>query len=346
MIVNVASIPLRSPFRYPGGKTWLIPWIRTWLKSFSTKPEYFVEPFLGGGIVSLTVAFENLAEQIIMMEIDPNVAAVWETILGKDIDWLCDRILSFNLTTETAKEVIMKPAITTKELAFRTILKNRINHGGILADGSSFINKGEKGKGIKSRWYPSTLCQRIQDIKLIKNILIFKQGNGLNYLNEIMSQKNMAIFLDPPYTVCGKKPGSRLYKYNELDHKLLFEITAQTKSAFLMTYDNNIEVSDLANKYKFDTELVLMKSTHHREIYELLISKNLDWCRNNDSQEIPLITEDLYQIEPLEKPLFCNFNGVEELRHNEAGRSFGAEAGMKGANKNEVLQLPQILSTL
>jgi len=24
-IVNVAMVPQRSPFRYPGGKTWLIP---------------------------------------------------------------------------------------------------------------------------------------------------------------------------------------------------------------------------------------------------------------------------------------------------------------------------------
>jgi hypothetical protein len=31
--VNVASVPQRSPFRYPGGKTWLIPYIRSWLAS-------------------------------------------------------------------------------------------------------------------------------------------------------------------------------------------------------------------------------------------------------------------------------------------------------------------------
>lgn len=24
-VVNVASVPQRSPFRYPGGKTWLVP---------------------------------------------------------------------------------------------------------------------------------------------------------------------------------------------------------------------------------------------------------------------------------------------------------------------------------
>jgi DNA adenine methylase len=27
-IVNVASVPQRSPFRYPGGKTWLVPIVR------------------------------------------------------------------------------------------------------------------------------------------------------------------------------------------------------------------------------------------------------------------------------------------------------------------------------
>jgi DNA adenine methylase len=60
-IVNVASVPLRSPFRYPGGKTWLVPRIRRWLASLPSKPDEFVEPFTGGGIVGLTVAFEDLA---------------------------------------------------------------------------------------------------------------------------------------------------------------------------------------------------------------------------------------------------------------------------------------------
>ena len=36
--VNVASAPQRSPFRYPGGKTWLIPYIRQWLTSKPTAP--------------------------------------------------------------------------------------------------------------------------------------------------------------------------------------------------------------------------------------------------------------------------------------------------------------------
>jgi DNA adenine methylase len=76
-IINVASVPQRSPFRYPGGKTWLVPRIRKWLASRPMIAREFVEPFAGGGIVSLTVAAENLAQHVTMVELDEQVAAVW-----------------------------------------------------------------------------------------------------------------------------------------------------------------------------------------------------------------------------------------------------------------------------
>jgi hypothetical protein len=65
-IINVASVPQRSPFRYPGGKTWLVPRIKCWLESLHFKPKKFIEPFAGGAIVGLTVAFENLADTVIL----------------------------------------------------------------------------------------------------------------------------------------------------------------------------------------------------------------------------------------------------------------------------------------
>ena len=80
-VVNVATVPQRSPFRYPGGKTWLVPQIRRWLESLPTQPTMCIEPFAGGGIVSLTVAFERLAEQAVLIELDAQVASVWRTII-------------------------------------------------------------------------------------------------------------------------------------------------------------------------------------------------------------------------------------------------------------------------
>ena len=85
--INVASVPMRSPFRYAGGKTWFIPYIRKWLKPYEGEVD-FIEPFAGGGIVSLTVAFENLAHAILMVEKDEAVASVWQTILGREYEWL------------------------------------------------------------------------------------------------------------------------------------------------------------------------------------------------------------------------------------------------------------------
>lgn len=79
-MVNISQVPHRSPFRYPGGKTWLVPRVRTWLASLPGKPAIFVEPFAGGAIVGLTVGFEGLADHVVLVELDPQVAAVWQTI--------------------------------------------------------------------------------------------------------------------------------------------------------------------------------------------------------------------------------------------------------------------------
>src|SRR5207248_2714934 len=98
-VVNVASVPQRSPFRYPGGKTWLVPTIRSWLKQ-NPDPKHLTEPFAGGGIVSLTAAFENLASSILMVEKDEEVAAVWEIIFSDNNRWLAEKILTFDLSHE------------------------------------------------------------------------------------------------------------------------------------------------------------------------------------------------------------------------------------------------------
>ena len=135
-IVNVASVPQRSPFRYPGGKTWLVPRVRSWLASLPVRPKTFIEPFAGGGIVSLTVAFEQLADHIIMVELDPQVAAVWRTIIDGNAAWLANAVATFPMHEETLTATLEQPAATTQEMAFQTILKNRTHRGGILAPGA------------------------------------------------------------------------------------------------------------------------------------------------------------------------------------------------------------------
>lgn len=278
-VVNVASVPKRSPFRYPGGKTWLVPRIRQWLSSLNEKPTEFIEPFTGGGIVSLTVAFERLANHVTMIELDEEVAAVWLAILGEDAQWLADRIVSFELTIENVEEALSKEAISTRDKAFKTILKNRVQRGGILANGAGLIKYGENGKGIASRWYPDTLKRRILDIATVKERITAIQGDGLAVMEQYTNRSDAVFFIDPPYTSSGKSAGSRLYNHSQLDHERLFTLASNLAGDFLMTYDNAQEVQTLAEQHGFDTEAIAMKNTHHAKMTELLIGRNLDWIR-------------------------------------------------------------------
>lgn len=280
--VNIASVPHRSPFRYPGGKTWFVPRLREWLHSQPQQPAVLIEPFAGGGIISLTAVFENLVKTALMVELDDEVAAVWQTLVNGDAEWLADRILSFRMSKDALIDEIGKQSDSEKEKAFQTIIKNRTFHGGILAAGSGLLKNGEAGKGVLSRWYPTTLAKRIRDIHLIRQRLHFEQADGFDILHRRKDDEQAVFFIDPPYTVGGKKAGSRLYTHYQLDHNSLFETCAQLKGDFIMTYDNAHEVRDLARRYNLAAKPIPMKSTHHAEMTELVIGRNLDWMSDID----------------------------------------------------------------
>lgn len=279
--VNVASVPQRSPFRYPGGKTWLVPYIRQWLVSKQEAPALLIEPFAGGGIVSLTVAAERLARRVLMVERDEAVGAVWQTIIHDTGggEWIAERITSFTISHNSVTALLTTPASCLREQAFQTIVKNRVNRGGIMAPGAGLIKAGENGKGLSSRWYPQTLKRRILDIVQIRDRLEFTQGDGLTLFTRYAADSQAVFFIDPPYTVAGKRAGSRLYKYSEMNHEELFRLSSKLAGDFLMTYDDEVEVRGLAKRYGFEVRTVAMKSTHHAAMNELLIGRNLQWLR-------------------------------------------------------------------
>lgn len=278
-IVNVASVPQRSPFRYPGGKTWLVPRLRQWLLSLGIRPSVFIEPFAGGGSISLTAAFERLADHIIMVELDGQVAAVWHTILEGDGEWLANELVHFQLTPYSVEVALGRVTndISIREMAFNTILKNRVHRGGILAPGAGLVKYGENGKGLASRWYPATLKRRILDIVAFRDQITFIEGDGLKIMRHHTNEQNTAYFIDPPYTAAGKKAGSRLYNCSQLDHEELFHIASSIQGHFLMTYDDTEEVRELARKHGFGVKAVAMKNTHHAKMMELLISRDMSW---------------------------------------------------------------------
>ena len=283
-VVNVASVPQRSPFRYPGGKTWLVPHIREWLNSLPACPNELIEPFAGGGIIGLTVAFEQRAGHVILVEKDERVGSVWQAIFNAGLgEKLAEKIEQFPFSSEQVKCILMKERGTLLEQAFRTIIQNRVNRGGIMAKGAGMIKNGEHGKGIASRWYPHTLAQRIRAIHQIRDRISFVWGDGFDVIKQYSNRSDVAFFVDPPYTAGrGKRAGARLYAYSEINHQELFALTSNVNGHFVMTYDDTPDIRRMAERFGFETRTIAMKNTHHAEMTELLISRDVSWLQEGD----------------------------------------------------------------
>ena len=272
--VNVATVPQRSPLRYPGGKTWLVPHLRSWLSELNAKPEVLVEPFAGGAIVSLTAVMEELVDRCVMSEIDPDVAAFWKAALWHS-DELIECVHAFLPTRENVTLLNGMVPETVVDRGFRTLVLNRTRRGGILAKGASLARAGEAGKGVASRWYPSTISRRIKAISRVAHRIDFREGDGMEVLEQLTNGPNSrtVVFVDPPYTAAGKGAGKRLYNHNLVDHQRLFRLLTQTDADFLVTYDQSVEILELIRNHCLQVKRVNMKSTHHTQIWELLITR-------------------------------------------------------------------------
>jgi DNA adenine methylase len=272
-IVNVASVRQVSPFRYPGGKTWLVPTISAWLRRRPKLSRIMVDPFTGGASVPLGMLGEGLVEQIVMGELDPDVSAVWRCIFGPQREKLCRRIRTFPISRSNVVRELDSAPRSEVDHAFQVLLKNRTFRGGILAPGASLMKEGENGHGVASRWYPETLVRRLRALGMLAPAITFVEGDAFPLIRKHLRRRDVVFFIDPPYTAGnGKRAGRRLYKHNELDHPALFETLSRAAGLVLMTYDDCPEVVEMANRYGFQIERIPMKNTHHEKKCELLIS--------------------------------------------------------------------------
>ena len=290
---NVAQVPQRSPLRYPGGKTWLIPHIRAWLKETGTPHPLMIEPFAGGATASLTAVMEGLAERAILVERDPDVAAFWRAALEHG-DTLMQRVRDFTPSREAVERLANEVPSDVVEHGFRTLVLNRTRRGGVLAPGAALIKQGENGNGTASRWYPETLVDRLRAIQQHADRLSFYEGDGAKLLHTVLGgrwsvagdrqlttghwqpatgHRPPATFIDPPYTAGGKRAGARLYAHHTVDHAALFATLADSGANFLMTYDCSDEIAALVAKHGFHAAAVTMKNGHHAHLRELVITR-------------------------------------------------------------------------
>ena len=270
---SVSQEPLRSPLRYPGGKTWFVPHARAWLaRPQATPPPLLVEAFAGGASVSLAMVMEHRVQRCLLVEADPDVAAFWRAALNQSRD-LQQRCMEFHLTPDTLAELAQARPAGDLDRAFRTLLLNRTRPNGNISPNTSSMRRGENDRGIASRWYPGTIRRRLESIRLQAHRIAVTQEDALQVLPTL--DPDTPVFLDPPYTQNPQAPGHRLYSQGrDLDHAALFRALRDLNLDFLMTHGESPEVLRLIAQNGFHAVSIAMRTGHHLLKQELAITRD------------------------------------------------------------------------
>ena len=223
---------IKSPLRYPGGKTRAVKVISKLVPKF----DEFREPFVGGGsvFIYLKQIFPN--KKFWINDIYTNLFHFWNEcqnnteklisqinewknsfIDGKDLHkYLLDNINNFDNLRKASAFFIF----------------NRITFSGTTESG------GFSNEAFKKRFTPSSI-ERIRDLSTVLSKTRITNKDYQEILEE--NGKNVFIFLDPPYYSATK---SALYGKNgnfhkNFNHNRFASILKQVKHNWLITYDDS-----------------------------------------------------------------------------------------------------------
>lgn len=236
----------KSPFRYPGGKAFLLPELHRAILSSDTEIAQYAEPFAGGAGAAIELLAAGIVRKIHLNDADRRIYAAWYSMLFRN-DEFKKRLLETPLTMDSwrnCREIVMHPDQWPDEvdLGFATYFLNRTNRSGIVLGGGPIGGYEQKAKwNIDARYYLDTMLTRIDWIGKNKNRISISNLDAVNFIQKFDSRraKKTFFFIDPPYVGAG----SRLY-LNAMDDKKHRELAKAVRrkrsmSNWLMTYDDH-----------------------------------------------------------------------------------------------------------
>lgn len=241
-----------SPLRYPGGKARLAPYIRQCLQRNRVAPALFVEPFAGGASVSLQLLVDGVVECIGLVELDPLVAAFWQTLFY-DSEWLVDQVQAIDISLDTWSRFRTGVMKSRRDRALACLFLNRTSFSGVLAPTAGPIG-GYHQQGryrIDARFPRDTLIHRIRFLAGYRNRVSFiwkdSWESALTRISSLQEEgklpTNIAYYFDPPFF----HQANRLYSYyfSDRDHVQLRDALVKLEAPWLLSYDAPHRIREL-----------------------------------------------------------------------------------------------------
>ncbi len=240
---------IKSPLRYPGGKSRALKQILPIVPKFSE----LREPMVGGGSVffALKQLFPNANFWI--NDINKELYSFWK-YCKEDVKQLSKKVEEIkenkNNGKELHKELLKQKDLTEEDRAIRFFVLNRITFSGLAESG------GYSEGAFKHRFTTSSIERLKKASEILKNTKITNEDYEMLINAE---GEDIFIFLDPPYfsTTKSKLYGKNGCLHEQFNHKRFADVMKKCKHKYLITYDDCEEVRELfkfAHRYKWQVQ--------------------------------------------------------------------------------------------
>ena len=244
-----SNMEFYSPLRYPGGKVRLAPYVKKVIEGNKLLDGTYIEPYVGGGGVALSLLFDEYVSKIIINDKDRSIYAFWHSVIYEN-NRLCEMINDANIDLENwnrQKEIQKyKADASLLELGFSTFFLNRTNRSGIINAGVIGGHDQQGKYKIDARFQKNDLIRKIKKIAFYATRIELHNDDALTLLENTPTDEKTLFYFDPPYYVKGR--GLYMNYYNDSDHEQIANAIFKIKDAkWILSYDN---VPFIENLYK------------------------------------------------------------------------------------------------
>jgi DNA adenine methylase len=238
---------VRTPLRYPGGKTRLAGFLEYVLDRPYWRRATYVEPYAGGAGAALSLLHSGVVGRIVINDLDPCIYAFWKSAVHSSPHLL--RMLERTPLTVgewgRQREIYRTRDVTNPvELGFATFYLNRTNRSGVMNAG---VIGGKAQHGtykIDARYNKAELRDRLQWIGENAERIAVANRDGLDVIRKYVVAKKSFCYIDPPYY----EKGSFLYlnSFSDEHHSELAVVLREARAArWVLTYDDVPEIRRL-----------------------------------------------------------------------------------------------------
>ena len=277
---HAKSALIKSPLRYPGGKSRAV----AFLAQFLPKDiDEFREPFFGGGSFSLylTQNPQYAKTKIYANDLNSELFYFWQSLQTRPNE-LISGILELKNRFQNGRDlyrfILSRRESNLENLSQLTraidfFILNRITFSGVV-DSGGYSQKAYEGRFTLSSVDRLGITQRI-----LGNFCFSNKDYAEFLCGESSDKNSIFLFLDPPYFSASKSKlyGKKGILHTTFDHQNLCENLKSTKHKFLLTYDNSAFIRELYRDFcllEWDLQYGMnnVNSANAQKGKELLIS--------------------------------------------------------------------------